>query len=112
MNSSPTSHALALVSEHRFQDVASHCESEIKRLTLAGLPIDPRLFACQAIACAQLGLLDRAKELLSMVWRYKRTILKWGIRGVRFIMLIATLIAFPDRIHTAIDELTSLMQEA
>jgi hypothetical protein len=111
MSDTIASRALTLVDQRRFQELADYCGETIKRLTDSGSAVDPRLYACQAIAAAHFGFFDRAKELLQMVWRHKRTILKWGLRGIRFIMLIATLIAFPDRIDSAIQRMSDLMRE-
>ena len=107
-----TSFAIKLLDQRNFKALADYCEETIKKLADAGSSIDPRLYACQALAAAHFGFFDRTRELLKIVWKHKRQILKWGIRGIKFISLIATLIAVPQRFDFVLQQMADLMREA
>jgi hypothetical protein len=112
MNTNVAFHAFVLVNQRNYRELYDFCDATIKENSDAGSPIDPRVYAFQAIAAAHFGLFDRVTDLLKLLWSNKRTIIKWGRRGYQFISIILTLILMPERIESVAEKLVILMTDA
>jgi len=105
------SEAITALTKFNWSQAGSIAGSAIDGAKHAAQHVDPRLYMVQGVALFRQGAVPQAVECLRYVLKNKKTILKWGFRGIKVVSLVLSIIAMPDRADKAIGMIGDILKD-
>ncbi|MBN8456225.1 MAG: hypothetical protein J0M04_00070 [Verrucomicrobia bacterium] len=103
--------AITALTKFNWTQAAGMAQSAIDGAKSAAQHVDPRLYMVQGVASFREGSVTHAVECFRYILKNKRTILKWGFRGIKVISLVLSIIALPDRADKAIAMIGDILRD-